>query len=321
MKGKNSMPKISAIVPVYNTSKYLEKCLDSILNQKMQDFEIIIVNDGSTDNSEQIIEKYKKIYTKKIKTYTKKNGGLSDARNYGVKKAEGEYLCFIDSDDYIENNLFSKLENYMIKKPDLIKYKCIKVNENNEVIDRIDGPIFQNKTGEEAFNELCFKDILMETAWLYMYRSMFFKEKAFEFPTKRYHEDWAIVPYIVTQANIVTSIDFFGYYYVQSANSITRNNDDEKIYKRATDMLYHYDNIIKKIEKSNLKQNTIDNFKRYMSNCLILKIEELPSKFHKQYIKQIRDKKIIKNIKPNNLKQLIKKLILNVNIKLYLKIR
>ena len=104
------MPKISVIVPVYNTEKYIEKCLQSILSQTMNDIEIIVVNDGSTDNSENVIKQIEKNNNTKIqiKYFKKENGGLSDARNYGVKKATGKYISFIDSDDYIDKNLYKK---------------------------------------------------------------------------------------------------------------------------------------------------------------------------------------------------------------------
>ncbi len=313
------MPKISVIVPVYNTEKYLEKCIKSILIQKMQDFEIIIVNDGSTDNSESIIKKYKTKYSNKIKFYNKPNGGLSDARNFGVKKATGEYLCFIDSDDYIDEKLFGDLEKYISKHVDLVKYKCIKVNEEYKEIEKVDGPVFECKSGEDAFNELYAKDVFIETAWLYLYKREFYINNNFVFPTNKYHEDWAIVPYIILSAKTVISTNVYGYYYVQSSNSITRNNSDKKICKRAYDMLEHYDNLIKKIEKKN--GQAIENFKMYMSNCLILKLEELPLRYHKKYIKELKKRKITDNIKVRNVKQFIKKCILKINIELYLKIR
>ena len=97
--------KFSIIIPVYNTEKYLEKCLDSIINQSYQNMEIIVVNDGSTDNSKDILFTYQNKYPKLINVYEKINGGLSDARNYGVSKASGDYLLFVDSDDYIESDL------------------------------------------------------------------------------------------------------------------------------------------------------------------------------------------------------------------------
>ena len=102
------MIKISVIVPVYNTEKYLPKCLDSLVNQTLKDIEIIIVNDGSPDNSQKIIDDYVKKY-KNIKAFEKKNGGLSDARNYGIKKASGEYIAFLDSDDYVTVDMYEKM--------------------------------------------------------------------------------------------------------------------------------------------------------------------------------------------------------------------
>ena len=118
------MPKISVIVPVYNNEKYIGKCIESILKQKMQDFEIIIVNDGSTDDSEQVINKYLTLYMDKIKYYKKENGGISSTRNFGINKATGDYICFVDSDDYISDDLFEKLDKYIHKQIDIIKYKC-----------------------------------------------------------------------------------------------------------------------------------------------------------------------------------------------------
>ena len=97
------MPKVSLIIPVYNVQDYIEKCLDSVVNQTIDDMEIIIVNDGSKDQSKQKIERYLEKYPK-IKYLEKENGGLSDARNYGLKFATGEYVAFLDSDDYVEKN-------------------------------------------------------------------------------------------------------------------------------------------------------------------------------------------------------------------------
>lgn len=102
------MLKVSVIVPVYNTEKYLSKCLDSLVYQTLKDIEIIIVNDGSPDNSQKIIDDYVKKY-KNIKAFEKKNGGLSDARNYGIKKASGEYIAFLDSDDYVTVDMYEKM--------------------------------------------------------------------------------------------------------------------------------------------------------------------------------------------------------------------
>ena len=95
------MSKVSIIVPVYNTSSKLHKCLDSLVNQTIKDIEIIIVNDGSTDNCEQVVNEFKIKYNNIIKYYYKINEGVAKARNFGIKKANSDYIFFVDSDDYI----------------------------------------------------------------------------------------------------------------------------------------------------------------------------------------------------------------------------
>lgn len=316
------MPRISVIVPVYNTAKYISKCLNSIMNQTMEDFEVIVVNDGSTDSSEEIIEEFaQQNNDERIRYFKKENGGLSDARNFGVQKAVGDYLCFVDSDDYIQINLFEKLEKFLAQEPDLIKFKCVRVNEQGEIMEKVNGPVFGEVTGEQGFNALFSNDVYIEPAWLYLYKKDYYIQNNFEFPVNRYHEDWALIPYILLNAKSFISTDIYGYYYVQSTNSITRNNDDEKILKRSNDMLHHYDNLIQKISTLNLQKQTIDNYKIYMTNCLILKINELPVRYHKQYIKELNDRRLVNNIKPRNFKQFVKKLLLKINIKFYLKIR
>ena len=136
------MPKLSVIVPVYNTELYLDKCLESIVNQTFDDIEIIVVNDGSPDNSEGIIQKYIRNYPNKIKYFKKENGGLSDSKNFGVEKATGEYITFVDSDDYIDHDLYLQLLECMNNQVDLIKFKFIRIDELYEEIDRANGPVF-----------------------------------------------------------------------------------------------------------------------------------------------------------------------------------
>ena len=96
--------KVSVIVPVYNVENYLAKCLDSLVNQTLQEIEIVVVNDGSTDNSQAVINEFQQKFPLLIKAFQKQNGGLSDARNYGISKVSGEYFMFVDADDYISTD-------------------------------------------------------------------------------------------------------------------------------------------------------------------------------------------------------------------------
>lgn len=314
------MKLISVIIPIYNVEKYLQKCLDSVVNQTYKNTEIILVNDGSTDNSEEIAKEYEKKY-ENIKYFKKENGGLSDARNFGIQKATGDYICFVDSDDYISEDLFSNLERYLENDYDMIKYKVIKVDKDYKEVERVQGPIFKEKTGEEAFNILYGEDVMLQPAWLYLYKTSFWKENKFEYPVGKIHEDFARTALILLKAKKVVSVDFYGYYYYLSESSITRGSDESKNMKRAQHMLEHYDYMINEIEKYDISSETKENIKIYYTNCLILKTEELSKENKKIYIKKMKKRKIFNNIKARNFKQLIKKIILKANVNLYLKMR
>jgi len=315
------MPKVSIIVPVYNTEKYIEKCLGSIVNQTYKNIEVIVVNDGSTDNSEKIIKDYVERYPDKIKYFTKANGGLSDARNFGVNHATGDYIAFVDSDDYLNQDLLSCLEEYMKDNNEVIKYKMIKVDKDGKEIEKVTGPVFESKTGEVAFDILRIDDVLMVSACLYLFNTKFYRENNFEFTKNTYYEDFGLIPLIILKADRIVSTDIYGYYYVQSENSITREESYEKTLKKANDMFIHYDNMVKALDSYSISKKSEENIKLYFTNSILLKTEELKKQEQEKYIQNIKERKLLDNIKVINLKQLLKKLLLKINIKLYLKIR
>ena len=143
--------KVSIIVPVYNVEIYLRKCLDSLVNQTLEDIEIIVVNDGTKDNSQSIIDEYAAKHPDKIKAYIKENGGLSDARNFGIKRATGDYIGFVDSDDYVETTMFEKLYNKAISNNlDIVMCGVKLVYEDTNVPDReINMSVLQDITSKE----------------------------------------------------------------------------------------------------------------------------------------------------------------------------
>ena len=125
------MKKVSIIVPVWGVEKYISKCLESLVNQTLDDIEIILVNDGSPDNSQKIIDEYVKRYPQKVISYIKENGGQGSARNYGIKVATGEFISFVDSDDYIELNMVEKMYIKAKKdKSDIVICGNYNVSEN-----------------------------------------------------------------------------------------------------------------------------------------------------------------------------------------------
>ena len=140
------MSKVSIIVPVYNTSSKLHKCLDSLVNQTIKDIEIIIVNDGSTDNCEQVVNEFKIKYNNIIKYYYKINEGVAKARNFGIKKANSDYIFFVDSDDYIDTRLIERVMPYINENVNLIKFKLQRVDEEGKTLEIVPGATFEETT-------------------------------------------------------------------------------------------------------------------------------------------------------------------------------
>ena len=161
---------ISVIVPIFNSQKTLAQCLDSILTQTYQDFELILVNDGSTDRSEDICLGFERQYCGKIKYYKKENGGVSSARNYGIENAQKEFVCFIDSDDYVESTYLETLVNSLIEyKADFSmcdicgnsteSNEFIRLSDNNDIINAIISDEY-GQTNRGPYCKLFYKHII-----------------------------------------------------------------------------------------------------------------------------------------------------------------
>lgn len=315
------MKKLSVIIPVYNGEKTLKRCIESVLKQKDEDIEIIIINDGSTDASDKIVQEYKEKNPKIISYYQKKNTGVADTRNYGIKKAKGKYILFLDADDYLDIHLYGLVKQYMEKDIDLIKFKLQREDEKGNVIETVNGPVFENKTGEEGFEELYATDVLLDSPCVYVIKRDIFIKNKLEFKVGTEHEDFGLMPFVIVLAKTMISINFYGYHYVQVEGSITRNDSYEKTKKKAKDALKQYDEALMKIDRYKLNKKIAETLKIYYTNAILLKIETLEKKDQKEYIKEIRKRKMTKNIKVKNIKQLLRKMILSLNIKWYLNLR
>ena len=313
------MKKISIIVPFFNAENYIENCVEKLLRQTYKNIEIVLVNDNSSDNSEKLVRKY--LQNEKVKYYKIQENtiGNSRARNLGIEKSTGDYFIFVDVDDYIDENLLCNLSEYTNEEYDLVKYKMTFVSENNEIIKKINGPIFDGFTGEEAFNRLCFEDVLLDSPCVYLIKKEIFVEGNFKFKENTYHEDFGLIPLVILKAKKVASCDIYGYFYIQSQNSIMRH--EKRNLKKAYDKLTHYDNIVNCLEKMNISERTKDNVKIYYTNSIIMSLKDLNSNDSKNFIKEIKKRKMQKNIKVRNFKQLIKRIIFSVDIQMYTRIK
>lgn len=303
------MPKFSIIIPVYNVEKYLEKCLDSIKNQTYKDYEVIIVNDGTKDNSMDIAKKYD------FKIINQKNQGLSAARNTGVKNATGDYLLFVDSDDYLEKDLLKELNKSLKNNPDLVRFQIKEVYEDGKEINYPEEE-FQNKSGVEAFS-IISKYHFVENAWAYLYKKTFYEKNKFKFKEGTIHEDFGIVPLIIMKANKVNSINYLGYNYLQRSGSIMSQKNYEKTKKKVEDFYNHYLYLIEEINKTSLDSKV---FKSFISNSLIIKICELDNKDYQEYKKLLKKEKVFDNLLVDTTTRKIKKILLKISPKLTRKI-
>ena len=301
------MPKFSIIVPVYNVESYLAKCLDSILCQSYKDYEIIAINDGSTDNSSKILKEYVDKYDNII-VINQKNQGLSQARNNGVKEAKGEYIIFVDSDDFIEKDLLKKINDSLLNNPDLVRYQ---IREVSDKLTDYNEESFTNLSGKDAFKKIV-KYHYVENAWSYAIKKEYYLKNKFSFKKGLLHEDFGLIPLVIIKANIVNSIDYIGYNYVQRNNSIMNNSNYEKIRKKAFDVLEQYLDLINKDEDI--------YYKSFLANSTILKLKDLNKKDYKEFLNLLKTNKVFDNVLSDTISRKIKKLLLKISPKLYLKV-
>ena len=293
--------KVSVIVPVYNVEPYLDKCLNTLVNQTLKKIEIIIVNDGSKDNSEKIIKKYLKKYPEKIKYIKKTNGGLSSARNEGLKYASGEYIGFVDSDDYVSLNTF----NLMYKKAKEKNFDLVVCNLNY---------VYESKTkmvsaglDKDLENEDEVKKnivFLYPAVWNKLYKkeildSLKFKEGIWyedvEFNFRVYprvksigYVDKPLIQYVQRESSISKTIDKRLFNYIDNFNGLIRYYQDNNLYNKYYFELeysyvrYLYATFIKQLSYTNDKElfkegvkeaikNVQEHFPNYKKNIYLKK--------------------------------------------------
>ena len=231
------MAKVSIIVPVYNVEKYLPKCLDSLVNQTFKDIEIVIINDGTKDNSQEIIDEYVKKYPKIVKSYIKENGGLGSARNYGIMKAIADYIVFVDSDDFVEPNMIEKLYNKITNdKSDICIFASNVVDEEYKLIESKYINIIdkcENNLKYILYSNIC--------AWNKIYKKSIIIDNKLEFRSKIWYEDVDFTIKVLSLSKKVSIINEPFYNYLLRSGSIMNNTNIDK----NLDILLSFDEAIK----------------------------------------------------------------------------
>ena len=285
--------KVSVIVPVYNVQNYIEKCLLSIKNQSLKDFECLIIDDGSLDDSINIAHS---LIDDDIRfsIYTKENGGLSDARNYGLDLAIGEYVCFVDSDDYIDTYMLERTYNVAKEEDsDVVCFDLFYEYENGKKV-LAKGGYIRNTNYQEDKNTI----FINHSANNKLFNRLFLSDYRFVYGLS--YEDLASIPIWLGKANKVTYIPEGYYYYMQRDDSISHSYDT-----RIFDIYKALDNV-----KENLNLKSEDINELYIKQCLIelmLKIRSIKDPKQRKKYYSINSKLLNDNY-PNwfNNKELIK---------------
>lgn len=248
------MPKVSVIVPIYNVEKYLEKCINSLLSQTLEDIQIILVNDGSKDNSGNIAKEYEKNNKDRVTYVEKENGGLSDARNYGLKYATGDFVAFLDSDDYIEKNAYEEMYNKAIEEDaDYVECDFIWEFPNKIRVDK--QYTYKNKKEMLSFVRV--------VAWNKLIKRQLITDNNLEFPKGLRYEDVEFAYKLIPFINKFAYVDKPFIHYVQREGSIANVQNE-----RTAEIFTVLDNVIEFYKKNNIYEEYRDeleyNYARYL---------------------------------------------------------
>lgn len=234
--------KISVIIPVFRTEKYLEKCIDSVLSQTYDNLEVIIVDDGSDDNCPSVCDNYA-AKDERILVIHKENGGLSSARNAGLLRATGDYIAFVDSDDYVDENMYKRLIE-AIEGSDIAV--CAYYSVKGDTVKKHDG--FGERTvfsHDDALTELFRDEKIKNHVWNKLFRKELFD--GILFPDGKTFEDILTTYRLFENAEKVTYIPYAGYYYIDRETAISKQKDSETCFSRYWAHYLRYEDASKRI--------------------------------------------------------------------------
>ena len=290
------MKKVSVIVPVYNVERYLEKCLDSLVNQTLEAIEIIVVNDGSSDDSQKIIDEFQIKYPQKIKSYTKENGGLSDARNFGIDKAIGEFIGFVDSDDYVTTTMFEEMYNLSQKhQAEMVICNLQKVDETGKVTQKLT----QIPNMPEKIDVMEHFSVFSDLS--YFACNKIFKKELFEgkrFKKGIHFEDIQLIPQLLLNCKILAQTQTYHYQYLERSDSITKTHTQKglDILHAVEEVETAFDQSIYSVKKKEMKNfHILEGVYSFLAYLAFVKEDEVYFEMSSKLKEFLKNKKISRN--------------------------
>lgn len=285
--------KYSIIITAYNSESYINRCLDSLVNQTKHNFKVIVIDDGSTDNTGKIVKEYKKKY-KYFEYYYKENGGTAHSRNFGMSKVKTDYFIFVDSDDYVMPDLMETIEKY--DNYDILSFKSYKVDDNGKILERLEKEAFDLIDGQSFFRHSFRNNSWYVVPWSYVYNTKFWRKHDLDYPNYYVLEDTSGTPIALINAKRMISIDYYGYCYVQTNESTFRTNRDQKINRNTVAYLFHYDNLNQYIKTFECSEKFKVIFRDYIANSILWYGSTLPKKHLKEFVKELKIRDVVKNL-------------------------
>lgn len=273
---------LTVVIPVYNVEKYLKRCIESILIQEWKNYDILLVDDGSTDSSPQICDDYAKVYDF-ISVIHKKNGGLSEARNTGISHAKGDYVYFPDSDDWLEPQTFKELADVLESQEfDIVSFnrEFVKGEEDTIVSDPLVTQVYE---GKDAFVQMLKHSYITGFANDKIYKKSLFIDNNISFPKGKYYEDLGTnYKLFLSAKNVFATNQKYYHYLIDNPDSITQSWNEQKF----SDMFEFYKDIFySDFVRSRLNQEELQTSQLYYVNGLIHILASLyKSKLDKNYI-------------------------------------
>ena len=273
---------LTVVIPVYNVEKYLKRCIESILIQEWKNYDILLVDDGSTDSSPQICDDYAKVYDF-ISVIHKKNGGLSEARNTGISHAKGDYVYFPDSDDWLEPQTFKELADVLESQEfDIVSFnrEFVKGEEDTIVSDPLVTQVYE---GKDAFVQMLKHSYITGFANDKIYKKSLFIDNNISFPKGKYYEDLGTnYKLFLSAENVFATNQKYYHYLIDNPDSITQSWNEQKF----SDMFEFYKDIFySDFVRSRLNQEELQTSQLYYVNGLIHILASLyKSKLDKKYI-------------------------------------
>ena len=285
------MKKVSIIVPVYNVDNYLAKCLITLVRQSLVDIEILVVDDGSTDGSFAIASDFETRFPDKIRLFTKENGGLSDARNFGLDRAEGEFIGFVDSDDYVSTTMFEEM--YALAKKhsaEMVICNLQKVNEEEEITQKLTQ--LQNMPEKIVLKEQfsVFSDMSYFACNKLFHRSLF---ETARFKKGVHFEDIQLIPQLLLKSTVVAQTQEYHYNYFERKNSISKTHSLKglDILRAVEDVEQAFRSSVYSNYKNELKNfQILEGVYTFLAYMAFVKDDEVFSKMDKELKKFINDR-------------------------------